>query len=297
MNSSMEYYRVFYYAGSLGSITAASEVLCISQPAVSQAVKQLEKAAGCKLFLRTAKGVRLTTEGELLFSYVKQGIESILDGEHMLERVLNLDLGEIRIGASDMTLQFYLLPFLEQFHNQYPKIKIMVSNAPTPETLKSLYEGKIDFGVISTPVKLRPGVTMTEVKSIHDIFISGSRFSRLKGIRLDYECLKTVPCILLEQNTSTRQFTDQYLASHNLLLEPEFELATSDMVVQFALRNLGIGCVMEGFAQEKLKSGELFRLEFKEQMPKRFIGLVSDDKYPVSPAARMLLAILRGEIE
>ena len=55
----------------------------------------------------------------------------------MLERMLNMDVGEVRIGASDMTLQFFLLPYLEQFHKEFPKIKVNVSNAPTPETIKS----------------------------------------------------------------------------------------------------------------------------------------------------------------
>ena len=54
---SLEYYRVFYQAAKLGSITMAAEYLCISQPAVSQAVKQLEGALGCRLFVRTSKGV------------------------------------------------------------------------------------------------------------------------------------------------------------------------------------------------------------------------------------------------
>ena len=100
-----EYYKVFYYVGRLGSITAAAEALCISQPAVSQAVKQLEKALNSQLFIRTQKGVRLTAEGELLFPYVERGIENLLDGERMLRRLVDLDMGEVRIGASDMTLQ------------------------------------------------------------------------------------------------------------------------------------------------------------------------------------------------
>ena len=47
-------------------------------------------------------------------------------------------MGEVRIGASDMTLQFFLLPYLEQFHKEYPRIKVTVTNAPTPETIRCL---------------------------------------------------------------------------------------------------------------------------------------------------------------
>lgn len=73
----------------------------------------------------------------------------------MLRRMKDLETGEIRIGASDMTLQFYLLPYLEQFHEQYPNIKVTVSNGPTPETLEALYQGHIDFGIVSTPFETK----------------------------------------------------------------------------------------------------------------------------------------------
>ena len=80
MNINLEYYKVFYYVCTAGSLTAAAQKLCISQPAVSQAVRQLEKEAGTRLFLRTSKGIRLTREGELLFRYVKTGVEQLLAG-------------------------------------------------------------------------------------------------------------------------------------------------------------------------------------------------------------------------
>lgn len=291
----LEYYRVFYQVGRMGSITMAAEELCISQPAVSQAIKQLENGLGSQLFVRTSKGVHLTQEGELLYSYIERGLETIRDGEQTLKRMQDLDTGEIRIGASDMTLQFYLLPYLEAFHEAYPKVKVIVSNAPTPETMEFLIEGKIDFGVVSTPVELPPEVQMTPVREIQNVFVAGDKFSYLKGKTIDYKDLEELPCILLEKNTSTRTFTDSYLQEKGVKLEPEFELATSDMIVQFALRNLGIGCVVEDFAREKLDSGELFRLEFEGRMPGRRICIVTDKRSAVSPAGRRLLESMIDE--
>ena len=64
MNVNLEYYKIFYYVGKYESITQAAEALAISQPAVSQAVKNLEKNLGSVLFVRTSKGVRLTVEGK-----------------------------------------------------------------------------------------------------------------------------------------------------------------------------------------------------------------------------------------
>lgn len=292
MSSNLEYYKAFYYVAQLGSITLAAEKLCISQPAVSQSIRQLEQSLDSQLFLRTSKGVRLTREGEFFYQYVKNGLESIWNGENMLKRMKDLDTGEVRIGASDMTLQFYLLPYLEKFHELYPGVKVTVSNGPTPETLGFLYEGRIDFGVVSTPFDAKKEVLKTDVKEIRNVFVAGDKYKHLDGKELDYSVLKELPCIFLEKNTSTRKFMDDYLAGRGIEVEPEFELSTSDMIVQFALRNLGVGCVMSGFAQSQLENGNLLELKFKEEMPRRCFSVITDSRNPMSPAGKRLLQLM-----
>lgn len=294
MKGNLEVYKVFYQVAVCQGITAAAEQLCVSQPAVSQALRQMEQEAGCLLFVRTPRGVRLTKEGSLLFDYVKKGMEAFEEGESVLSKMLNLETGEIRIGASDMTLQFFLLPFLEKYHRQYPGIKIMVSNAPTPETICSLEEGKIDFGIVSTPFDASQNVEAVKVREIANLFVAGDRFDDLKGKILDYSCLKDLPCVFLEKNTSTRRFMDEFLEEKGIFLEPEFELATSDMVVQFAKRNMGVGCVMGDFAKEDLRTGKLFQLNFNEKMPSRFICVVSGKKGILSAAGKKLMDMLTG---
>ena len=141
--------------------------------------------------------MRLTKEGGLLAEYVRKGYETILTGEKKLSEMLNLDAGEICVGASDMTLQFYLLPYLEAFHDAFPQIKVTVTNAPTPETLKHLQDGKIDFGIISTPVNNKYDFKMTPVRKIQDVFVAGKKFEYLKGGKLSYN--------LSDRNLNLRQ--------------------------------------------------------------------------------------------
>ena len=292
MVNNLEYYKVFYYVASYRSLTAAADALAISQPAVSQSVKQLETTLGTKLFTRASRGVRLTQEGELLFGYVAKGYEQIELGEQKLKQMLNLDLGEIHIGASDMTLQFYLLPFLERFHEKYPEIKVVVTNAPTPETLYNLREGKIDFGVISTPFDEQSSLQTTVVREIEDVCVAGRKFISYKNKMLDLQELENMPIIFLEGVTSTRNNMNQFLQKNHVEVKPEFELATSDMIVQFALRNLGVGCVVRDFAQEYLDAGQLFELRFNKIIPRRHFCVVTDTKNPISAAARNLLALV-----
>ena len=292
----MEYYKIFYNVAKQGSVTKAAKELCLSQPAVSLAVKALEDSLGMVLFVRKSKGVELTTEGSMLYEYVKRGYEQIKLGEEKIKQMLNLDVGEIRIGASDMTLQFYLLPYLEKFHSMHPNIKVHVTNAPTPLTIDHLLAGRIDFGVVSTPFELDNRFRVFKGRKIRDIFVAGNRFIDLKDKQLDYSVLREYPLISLEKNTSTRRYVDQFLMKNNVVLNPEFELATSAIVTQFAVRNLGIGCVVEDFAYEEISNGRLFQLQFEKEIPQREICIITDQKVPMSKSAATFLSLI-GNLE
>ena len=297
MITNLEYFKVFYYTAKCGSVTKAAVELAISQPAVSQSIKQLERSLGVRLFVRAARGVRLTAEGEILYSYVAKGYEQIRLGVEKVQQMQSLELGEVHIGASDMTLRFFLLPFLERFHEEYPEIKVVVSNGPTPETLTLLREGRIDFGVVSAPFDETADLSVFPVREIEDVFVAGRRFISYKNKMLDFQELEEMPMIFLEGSTSTRRYMDDYLAGNGVVLQPEFELATSDMIVQFALRNLGVGCVVRDFAAEYLDDGTLFELRFNKMIPKRSLCVVRSLRQKPSLAAARLLEILGGTDE
>lgn len=289
MSENLEYYKVFYFVARYENLTAAAAELSISQPAVSQSLKQLEASLGIKLFARASRGIRLTKEGQVLYGYVKAGYEKILLGEKMIFSMQQLECGELKIGASDMTLKYYLLPFLEEFHEKYPGIKVTVTNAPTPKTLELLHEGKIDFGVISTPFEERQGLCVSKVREIEDVFVAGRKFIQFKNRMLDLQELEGLPIIFLEGETSTGKYMDDFLRQNKVTIHPEFELATSDMIVQFALRSLGVGCVVRDFAEEYLEDGRLFELRFNTIIPKRQICVITEEKAFHSRAAQEFL--------
>lgn len=296
MDTNLEYYKIFYYVVKYGRFTKAAEKLCITQPAVSQAMKHLEQALSTTLFYRTQKGMRLTREGEELYTYIKQGYEYMLMGEEKIKEMKDLSHGEIRIGASDMTLQFYLLPYLEQFHQEYPKVKLAVTNGPTPDTIGQLLSSNIDFGVVSTPFAEKEEIEFQEVSEIEDVITAGSRFENLRGKILTFKKLEQLPMICLEKNTSSRGFVERHLLDNGVLLKPEIELATSDMIVQFVLRNLGVGIVMKDFVKRYLENDQLFALELEQPFPKRKIGIIKKKKHPLSSAAQKLLEMIQEDI-
>ncbi len=112
-----------------------------------------------------------------------------------------------------------------------------------------LKEKKIDFGVVSGPLEKREGVHLMPVRKIEDIFVAGRNFLEYTRQKQPLSVLEKVPLIMLDQDTSTRRYVQRFLEQRKVFVHPEFELATSDIIVQFALRNLGVGSVVRDFAK------------------------------------------------
>lgn len=295
MEVNLEWYRVFYWTAKSGSLSRAAEQLHITQPAVSHTIKQLEAKLGGALFFRTARGVKLTTEGEVLYEYVERAFHYVNNGEKALAEMHELQRGEINIGASDTLCKHYLLPYLEQFHEQYPDIRIRVTNRTTPETLALLKEGMIDFGVVSLPAADKQ-IDFHPCSAIQDCLIGGKAYAALaEGSALALEDIHRYPLLLLEQGGSTRRSLDDYAASHGIKLQPEFELGSIDLLVQFARSGFGLSFVIRNYIVEELSKGELVELPLSPPIPERHIGIATLRGVPLSAASKSIIALLLNE--
>ena len=129
MDINYELYKVFFHVASSLSFSEASKQLFISQSAVSQSIKTLEKKLGQPLFIRSTKKVQLTPAGEILLKHIEPAMNLIRRGEGQLLEANTLGLGQLHIGASDTICRYFLVPYLKQFHNKFPSVPIKVTNA------------------------------------------------------------------------------------------------------------------------------------------------------------------------
>ena len=118
MDINYELYKVFYHVAVTLSFSEASKQLFISQSAVSQSIKVLEKKLKQPLFIRSTKKVQLTPEGEILLKHIEPAMNLIQKGENQLLEAHTLNGGQLRIGASDTICRYYLVPYLKQFHKE-----------------------------------------------------------------------------------------------------------------------------------------------------------------------------------
>ena len=141
MDINYELYKVFYHVAITLSFSEASKQLFISQSAVSQSIKVLEKKLNQKLFIRSTKRVQLTPEGEILFKHIEPAMNLIKQGENQLLEAHTLNGGQLRIGASDTICRYYLIHYLQKFHQEFPDVRIKVTNSTSIGCAELLEKG------------------------------------------------------------------------------------------------------------------------------------------------------------
>ncbi|WP_454053097.1 LysR family transcriptional regulator [Clostridium sp. Marseille-Q7071] len=294
MINKLDLYKIFCQVAECESFSKASKILYMTQPAVSQAIMQLEKELDIRLFTRTPKGVNLTKEGQLLYEYTSSAINLISVGEKKLEEVKNLMVGDLQIGVGDTISRYFLLPFLEKFHSKYPNIKLKIINRTTLELCDMLKSGEIDIAIGNLPIK-DSSLEIRKCIDIKDVFVCGEKYKEKLSEPISLEELAELPLILLETNSNSRLYVEKYMLSKGIKMKPEIELGSHELLLEFAKINLGISCVIKEFSQEYLKNGLLYEVRLTEEIPKRSIGICFLKNISLSPSSTKFVEILESE--
>lgn len=296
MDIKLDEYKIFCIVARCESFSRAARELFMTQSAVSQHIKNLESSLGVTLFIRGRTGASLTSQGRMLLEYAENALSLLTSVENQFEKMGSLEDGALRIGAGDTISKHYLLPALEKFHECYPKINLSIVNRVTSETLELLRSGKVDLAFVNLPldgetVNMRGELDVLPALTLHDVFVAGSRFSELKNKKLSPEELCSLPLIMLEAISNSRRYVDEFYLTNGVRLEPEIELGSHDLLLDFAAGNLGVSCVVREFSDGYMKSGGLFELDVLSPPP-RSIGICTLHGVTLAAAADRFLEIL-----
>ncbi|MEG6522758.1 LysR family transcriptional regulator [Desulfotomaculum sp. 1211_IL3151] len=291
MISKLDLYKVFCEVAKCESFSKGAKALHMTQPAVSQAIMQLEGELEVRLFTRTSKGVILTNEGKLLFEYANSAMNLINAGEEKLLESKNIMLGDLKIGVEDAIFRYFLLPYLDKFHNECPNIKLRIVNRTILELCAMLKSGTIDIAICNFPIE-DSSLEIKRCMDVQDIFVCGDKYKNILSTPLSFEELSKLPLILLDAKSNSRQYVEKYILSKDIEITSEIELGSHDLLLEFAKINLGIACVIKEFSQEYLKNGGLYQVKTVEEIPKRSIGLCFSKNISLSPASKRFVEIL-----
>ena len=286
-----ELYKVFYQVASDLSFSKAAEKLFISQSAVSQNIKNLEKELKTELFIRSTKKVRLTEAGKILFEHIEPAFNLIESGEKSIREINSLERGEIHIGANDTISKDYLLPYLKKYHHLYPEIQIQITNRTSSTCIDLLQQNKVDLIISNLPnPKITDQRECQEIFSFNDIFIAGSEFKDLRKKEIKLREIQNYPLLMLEAKTTTRKFLENALTKLDIEIEAAVELGSVDLLIEMTKIGLGIALVPEYCLD--LKEEGLFAVKTKEKLPARKLAVMKMKNIPISKSADKFIQII-----
>jgi len=286
MDINYELYKVFFQVAKSLSFSEAADTLFISQSAVSQSIKTLEKRLNQVLFIRSTKRVALTKEGELLLKHIEPAINLITRGENQLCADPKTGV-QLRIGASDTICRYYLVPFLNIFHKKYPNIHIKVTNGTSHQCAKLLERNEVDVIVTNSPnVALNNMMQIISVKEFRDIFIASQEAFPLTDRPITLHELQQYPIMMLDKRSTTSIFLHNLFLENSLDLVPSIELSSNDLLIDLAKIGLGVAFIPDYCVKELV---DLAVIHITEEIPARMLVAAYNRDIPISDAAKYFI--------
>lgn len=291
MSINTEWYRIFLHAAEFSNLTKAAQMLHMTQPSVSYAIKQLEDGLGVKLFDRLPKGVRLTQDGEALLLHVRQAFDEFEAAERSMKQRLQMHEGILRIGANGAIIKQFLLPILDAFHERYPGIRIQLLQERTDLILDRLKKGTLDIGCVYLPLPYEE-IELVESQASPYCAVVGKAFADWSREIISVEQLASLPLLMLSSGSSTRSFIEEWFRLQGASAEADFELNSLDMLAEFTERGYGVSFLPRAYIEPRLSDGTLVELRTEIPLPDRQIGVAIRKSSTPSLAAKSFLELL-----
>lgn len=292
MNINLEHYRTFYYVGKMQNMSLASEILCVSQPAISRTIKKLEEELCCKLFERAPHGVKMTKEGEKLYQHVSVAFSELLLGEQNVRRLSAHEPGVLNIGATESEAVLYLIPKIREFRKIYPNITVHFQGSNKQRIISDLKHGDIEIAVISEPFSPSQELSCHKVRILNDVFIAGGSFSQLRDHKVSLQEITECPLLTMEKGSSENEISENWFSSQGAEFHPDFIVQTQAQALALAENGMGVGIMPYQSVRQYIEEGRIFSVSTEKPFSSRNILLIYNNNMLRSVARSAFISFL-----
>ena len=257
--------KVFHTVAQRMSFTKAAQELCISQPAVTKHIKEIEVHYATRLFERRGLQIHLTESGKILYQYAEKIRAIYRDMDFEMAKMNNLLKGKLIIGASTTLVQYLLPELLGKFHYLSPEVRLELITGNTQQIENLLFKGKIDLGLIEGASQ-SPLFNYTPFKT-DEIVLMGKTTHPLAGKTLSLIDLYKVEMVMREEGSGTQEFIQQNLSSrgielHNLNIT--MRLGSSESIKSYLQHSDSLAFLSVYTALQELKNNTLTIIDIKD---------------------------------
>ena len=288
----IESLKMFCDLAETESFTKAAQINNVTQSAVSQQISSLERAFKSLLIERSKKKFRLTREGQVLYDYSKQIIQTYESLHSKLQELKDIISGTIRV-ATIYSIGLHDLPaYVKKFMKSYPTVNIHVEYRRANQVYEDVQSNVVDLGLVAYPVK-DPKIEIIALRKDPLVLICHPQhpFARLKSVKL--KSLTSQKIIGFEPDIPTRKALDKILKEHGVEARHVMEFDNIETVKRAVEIDAGVSIVPQGTIAQEISKQTLVAVPIEDGDFFRPLAAIYKKNKVLSPAMKQFLTILK----
>ncbi|WP_230868391.1 LysR family transcriptional regulator [Iocasia frigidifontis] len=276
---SLRQLRIFIFVCKTGSMTKTAEELYMTQPAVSQTILDLEDSLNVRLFDRIKNSLVLTNTGEILLEYSQKIIHLMEETEDVIDRIVNIKQGGLRIGAS-MTIGTYLLPeILNGFRERFSGVDLPLIVDNTVLIVNKILNNELDLALVEGPIN-SPDIIVEPYCEDSLSLVCSVEHHWSQRDYIDPAEIEGEKLIIREEGSGTRDLIQNTFLQHNVLYNIAHTINNFEAIKKAVSANIGISLIPAIGIKKEIKKGELKEIRLEDISFKRLFKLIyHKDKY------------------
>ncbi len=282
--------RIFIEVAKAGKMSIAAQRLYISQPTVSQAIRELEEHYGRKLFDRLSKKLYITPFGKELFTYATQVVEQFDNLEKKMND--NLHIENLRIGASVTVGTCLLSKIIKEFHDIAPRVNTYAYVNNTSMVEKKLLSSELDIAIVEGDIHSQDLVTIPVIDD-YLVLLCNNTHHILTKEKITLYDLENQRFAMREDGSGTREFFEQILHKYKIHIQLVCEASSTDTIRRSILDDDCLSLLSIHTFEEDIINGRIHIINTDLNPLKRSFKLVYHKDKIMSPSIITLKDILQ----
>lgn len=273
------------------NFTRASEEVCLSQPALSQKIKQLEEQLGIALLDRSHRIVRPTDVGEVYLEHARRALNELEMGYRAIHDVQDLSRGSLRVGFTPTFSAYLIGPLFKRFYQLYPNIKLHLRELSQEQLEKDLQENELDLGLAFVSHN-------AEHIDYHPLFSEalavavGENSPLYSKEKMTLDEISAVPMALLSQDFATRIYFDHYFDQHQLKPHLAIEANSISTILDLVKSSELVSVLPQAIIE---KQREMHAISLLPSLPERTAALLLHKTHYISAASHAFKSLMIDE--
>jgi DNA-binding transcriptional LysR family regulator len=275
-----------------GSFSKAAALNFVSQSAVSQQVKSLERRFGRQLIERGHRqGVAPTEAGKIFYAGCKEVLERYSALEERMRVKSALVAGSIWVATVYSVGLHELPPYVKRFIKAYPQVKVHIEYSRTDKVYEACLNNTIDFGIVALPLR-RPNIAVIPFRDDKLVVVCNPEHRMARRRRISVRTLAGEDFIAFERDIPTRKTIDRILKQHGVAVNYVMEFDNIETIKRSVEVGIGVSILPETAVANEVKNKLLVALDFTEGVFTRPIGIIHRKGKVFGEAARQFIQLL-----